>query len=208
MNKKSKQSEIIKRRTLCANLYYERDIESWTKQSFYTEYNKHLIEKKLINSKLSDNTIYRDCIASGISFYKSSKIPNPKDIYKEFGKNFGKYIRQIRCTCKNYDKIILGQDNAQEDINMKKINKILNPIVKAYNGEKKTITDTTLVHLYFVYTVKGIEGRLCEIIDSHSALNQDFLYYNTFNYCTEIVFEYKDIKNYKDKICSICSGMY
>lgn len=72
---------------------------------------------------------------------------------------------------------------------------------------KQTITSDTMVHLYFIFSVRGFEHRLAEILDTQKMNQRDFLYINIHNYCTEVVFEFQYLDNYIKRICEICSSI-
>lgn len=212
---KTKAEIISDRHTICSDLYYSGKESIWKKQDFYTAYKNELIKAGLANINISNSTIYRDCSDIGISFNKKTTKKNKQQSYLDFGRYMGNYISQIRCTCKSHDIIILNDLKEAESLTKEEITNRLYKIIDAAKSKydktktsaKKTITPQTMIHLYFIYTVRGFENRLAEILDSQKINERDFLYISIHNYCTEIVFEFQYLDKYIERIYSICSSI-
>lgn len=209
-DKTTREDKISERRSTCFELYHNNKEGRWKKKEFYEAYNQKLMEDGTIDKKLSDNTIYRDCKKMEISFNKSSLNRNRPHLYPDFGKTIGKYISQIRCTCRLYDIIILNGTKEADLITKDEIESRLSQIIKASKSQKNKepkVKSHTMIHLHFIFSVRGFEHRFAEILDMQKMNERDFLYISSHNYCTEVVFEFQYLDSYIERIYEICSSI-
>lgn len=203
----------VEARLECCRTLYNKDPYNWNHKNFLPAYRKSLIEHNL--STVSDNTLRNDIRKCNLILSsKKSLSHHHRTTLNTLGYEFGYYIRQIRISCKSYDKLLYNFEKAKKDITKDDILLSVEKIIDAAKSvdapdktltTKKTISKHTLVHLYIILNTKGLERYFADTFDISCPQPKNFLYIETHDYCTEIVFEYRNFDFMIDKIYEIIS---
>lgn len=194
---RSSNASILQRKMICEELRKNNPCKSKCefREMLKTEYARQNIPIP------TDQTINSNLKKWGIDFKNPKHIRIEHTNFHLLGEEIHKKIRQIRVCFPTHNFILFDyeKDSIMEYKPFKELGlryeNINDFLPKLSELDKKQILPDTLCYLQIILKEKGLGEYIANIFDSNFISPKPFLYSEIHDYCTVIVFEYK---NYKD----------
>lgn len=154
----------------------------------------------------TEQTINSDLKKCKIYFKNLKHIQLEPTNFHMLGNEIHKKLRQIRVSFHTYDFILFdAEKDSTKEYNPKK------ELSNRYEDKNDFLPDLgtnqipsdTLFHLRIILKEKGLEEYIANIYDSNFISPKPFLYSETHDYCTIIVFEFKNYDEIMDNTFGI-----
>lgn len=202
---RSSNAVIEQRKKICTGLYKINPTVSKPVfvEMLKTEYRKYNI---IIPTR---QTINSDFKKWGIDFKNPTKILSERTGFHGLGNDIHQKLRQIRIGFKTEDIILFDYEidskipyDSFKETGLRYENKE-EFLPKFSNSVKETIQPNTLFQLSIILKEKGLGEYIANIFDYSFLSPKPFLYSKIYDYCTIIVFEYKNYDEIMDKVYQI-----
>ena len=191
---RSSNDEIKKRRDICTDVHKAHP--NLSKNRLIDQIKVELIRQ---NIKIpTDQTLNSDLLECGINYKNLKSIYSGHTDFKKLGVEIHTKLRQIRVGYNtrniilfDYEKDSTRDYNPFEESGLR-YEDIVDFLPKLSKSDLSQISPNTLLHLSIILKEKGLGEYIANIFDSNSVSPKPFLYSEIHDYCTIIVFEYKN----------------
>lgn len=190
-------NEVIKqRKQLCKELLKSKP--EITKKAFVSTFEETLKRKGYQTP--TEQTMVKIAKSCGYTFkHHFSEMVFEETSFHSMGYDIGYYLRQIRINCKYYDIKLFDEGTFSTPTTKEEF---LKPLNKLKNANKK-ISKSRSVCLYFIFNTRGFEKYVEDVFYREFDATGTYLYSETHNCCTKIIFELRELDTIMDKVYEI-----